>query len=104
MEIYDDAFDRRDHIQSLIDQYEEIMDEIDVIGREAKDKVYSKDVFGRGKSLITDVSRIKWGASSQWSFAPNCACLETMTAGETQLTLLISNYFEVFQNSKMTII
>ena len=56
MEIYDDAFDRRDHIQSLIDQYEEIMDEIDVIGREAKDKVYSKDVFGRGKSLITDVS------------------------------------------------
>ena len=66
MEIYDDAFDRRDHIQSLIDQYEEIMDEIDVIGREAKDKVYSKDVFGRGKSLITDVSRIKWGASSQW--------------------------------------
>ena len=58
MEIYDDAFDRRDHIQSLIDQYEEIMDEIDVIGREAKDKVYSKDVFGRGKSLITDVSRI----------------------------------------------
>ena len=56
MEIYDDAFDRRDHIQSLIDQYEEIMDEIDVLGREAKDKVYSKDVFGRGKSLITDVS------------------------------------------------
>ena len=56
MEIYDDAFDRRDHIQILIDQYEEIMDEIDVIGREAKDKVYSKDVFGRGKSLITDVS------------------------------------------------
>ena len=56
MEIYDDAFDRRDHIQSLIDQYEEIMDEIDEIGREAKNKVYSKDVFGRGKSLITDVS------------------------------------------------
>ena len=56
MEIYDDAFDRRDHIQILIDQYEEIMDEIDVLGREAKDKVYSKDVFGRGKSLITDVS------------------------------------------------
>ena len=56
MEIYDDAFDRRDHIQSLIDQYEEIMDEIDAIGREAKNKVYSKDVFGRGKSLITDVS------------------------------------------------
>ena len=56
MEIYDDAFDRRDHIQTLIDQYEEIMDEIDVIGREAKNKVYSKDVFGRGKSLITDVS------------------------------------------------
>ena len=56
MEIYDDAFDRRDHIQTLIDQYEEIMDEIDVLGREAKDKVYSKDVFGRGKSLITDVS------------------------------------------------
>ena len=56
MEIYDDAFDRRDHIQSLIDQYEEIMDEIDLIGREAKNKVYSKDVFGRGKSLVTDVS------------------------------------------------
>lgn len=56
MEIYDDAFDRRDHIQSLIDQYEEIMDEIDTIGREAKNKVYAKDVFGRGKSLITDVS------------------------------------------------
>ena len=50
MEIYDDAFDIRDHIQSLIDQYEEIMDEVDVLGREAKDKVYSKDVFGRGKS------------------------------------------------------
>ena len=32
------------------------MDEIDEIGREAKNKVYSKDVFGRGKSLITDVS------------------------------------------------
>ena len=58
MEIYDDAFDRRDHIQSLIDQYEEIMDEIDAIGREAKNKVYSKDVFGRGKSLITDVSTL----------------------------------------------
>ena len=33
MEIYDNAFDRRDHIKTFIDQFEEIMDEIDMIGR-----------------------------------------------------------------------
>ena len=79
MEIYDDAFDRRDHIKTLIDQYEEIMDEIDVIGREAKNKVYSKDVFGRGKSLITDVSIL----TVFWAF---------IFGPLFQITYLTSNY------------
>ena len=50
--------EKRKQIDYLIEQYEYVMDQIDDLKREAKDRVYVNDVFGHGRTLILNVRYI----------------------------------------------
>ena len=57
-EVYKKEMGKREKIDYLIEQYESAMDQIDDLKREAKDRIWVKDVFGHGRTLLLDVKTI----------------------------------------------
>ena len=57
-EVYNKEMGKREKIDYLIEQYESAMDQIDDLKREAKDRIWVKDVFGNGRTLLLDVKTL----------------------------------------------
>ena len=55
-DVREDSFDQRAEIESLVTRYEAAMDGIAKVQLDLKNDVYVKDVFGKGRILITEVS------------------------------------------------
>ena len=51
-----DSISQRGQIEELVSRYESAMDEISQIQLSLKNNVYVKDVFGKGRILITEVN------------------------------------------------
>ena len=48
------VYDSRDEIEKLVDEYERIMDQLDVFNRKVWNGLYPADVFGHGMDLINN--------------------------------------------------